>query len=416
MKWKDYHRIWGIMLYGWCSLYMVRIGISPLLKPILEDFHLTYSQAGLLAMAIYITYALMQFPAGYLGDRLGRRKLLLLGIFGWTVITFLTGFCATFSSLFGLRLLTGFFQGAYFANERPLVAYYTPEDQKASGQGITLMGQGMGLALGMILSGFIADHLGWRWVFIFYAFPSLAAGLLILNYIREPQNLQPARSLNPASTFSFRHVFITGNLWFIYLSCFSNGYAFGLLGSWAPSILLETGLEGLTTPSLLAGFLGLTGMAGLYLTGRWSDRLVLQSGTRKSILIIYMMISFVSITFMGTAISLQFSAFPVAVSILFSSFFLWGFFPPMYALVTEMVPQQTLGTAFGFMNFLTYIGSMLASWSTGWIRDLSGSFAWGIYFSGILIFAGIIFVFLIQAGNGPKWDSPGEIHDLSSEN
>jgi len=65
------------------------------------------------------------------------------------------------------------------------------------------MGQGMGLALGMILSGFIADHLGWRWVFFLYAFPSLAAGLLILHYIREPQNLQPPRVLDPGSTFSF---------------------------------------------------------------------------------------------------------------------------------------------------------------------------------------------------------------------
>jgi len=117
---------------------MVRIGISPLLPPILEEFHLTYSQVGLLAMAIYISYALMQFPAGYLGDRLGRRNLLLLGIFGWTGITFLTGFCATFSSLFGLRLLTGFFQGTYFGNERPLVAYYTPGDQTASGRGLPL--------------------------------------------------------------------------------------------------------------------------------------------------------------------------------------------------------------------------------------------------------------------------------------
>jgi len=402
------------MLYGWCSLYMVRIGISPLLAPIREEFHLTYSQVGLLAMAIFVTYAIMQFPAGYLGDRLGRRTLLLLGIFGWTVITFLTGFCTAFASLFGLRLLTGFFQGAYFGNERPLVAYYTPGDQKASGQGITLMGQGMGMALGMILSGFIADHLGWRWVFILYAFPSLVAGLLVLNYLREPQNLQPAGAMNPDSTFSFRHVFITRNLWFIYLSCFSNGYAFGLLGSWAPSILLETGLQGLTTPSLLAGFLGFTGMAGLYLTGRWSDRLTLRSGTRKSILIIYMLISFALTTFMGTAISFQSSAFPVAVSIIFSSFFLWGFFPPLYALVTEVVPQRTLGTAFGFMNLLTYTGSMLASWLTGWLRDLSGSFAWGMYCSGILIFAGIIFVFLIKADSGSRWESHEGIHGVSS--
>lgn len=390
------------MLYGWCSLYMVRIGISPLLAPIREEFHLTYSQVGLLAMAIFVTYAIMQFPAGYLGDRLGRRTLLLVGIFGWTVITFLTGFCTAFASLFGLRLLTGFFQGAYFGNERPLVAYYTPEDQKASGQGITLMGQGMGMALGMILSGFIADHMGWRWVFILYALPSLVAGFLILRYIREPQKLQPARTAGPEPAFSFRHVFITRNLWFIYLAGFTIGYALWVLGIWAPSILLEMGLQGLTIPSFLAGFLGFAGMAGLYFTGRWSDRLSLRSINRKWILVIYMLISFALLMLIGMAISFQSPAFPVVVSILLSGFFLWGFFPPLYALVTELVPPRALGSVFGFLNLLTYTGSMLASWLTGWMRDLSGSFAWGMYCSGILIFAGIFFVFLIKADSGSR--------------
>ncbi len=408
MKWKDYHTVWTIMLYGWFSLYMVRVGISPLLKPILEEFHLTYSEAGLLAMAIFMTYAFMQFPAGYLGDRMGRKILLLIGTFGWAAMTFLTGFAYSFSSLFTFRLLTGLFQGTYFGNERPMTAYYTPQGQRASGQGITLTGQGIGMGLGMILAGFIADHLGWRWVFIIFAFPSLAAGFLILKYIREPERPAVPADLHSASAFSLRHVFITRDLWFIYIASFANAYSLWLLGSWTPSILAEMGLQGLTIPSLLASFLGFLGIAGLVLTGKLSDWLMLRSISRKWILVMYMLISCGSVLFMGIAVSLKYSVFSLAVFIFLASFVQWGFWPPLHALVTETVPQTAWGTALGFLNLITYIGSMLASWITGWIRDLSGSFAAGIYLSGILILLGTILLLLIAPGRNLKWEvQPG---------
>jgi MFS family permease len=404
VKWKDYHTVWAIMLYGWFSLYMVRVAISPLLKPILEEFHLTYSQAGLLAMAVFITYAFMQFPAGYLGDRMGKKILLLIGIFGWAATTFLTGLSYSFLSLFFFRLLTGVFQGTYFGSERPLTASWTPQGRRASGQGIPLTGQGMGLAVGMVLSGFIADHLGWRWVFILYAFPSFLAGFLILKYIREPQRVPLPAPVHPASRFSVRHVFITKDLWFIYMASFANAYALWLLGSWAPSILLEMGLQGLTLPSLLAGSLGIVGVPGLVLTGKWSDSLALRSISRKWILAAYLLVSFGSVIYMGIAISLKLSMLSMVISIFISGFFQWGFWPPLYALVTETVPQRTWGTVLGFLNLITYIGSMLASWMTGWFRDLSGSFALGRYLSGSIIFGGMVLILLIQPGGSRKWE------------
>ncbi len=390
------------MLYGWFTLYMVRVGISPVLKPIQDEFHLTYADAGLLAMGIFVTYAFMQFPAGYLADRMGRKILLLVGIFGWAAVTFMTSLANSFATLFVSRLLTGVFQGTYFGSERPLTASCTPEGRRALGLGITLTGQGFGLAGGMILSGIIADHLGWRWVFALYTLPTLLAAVLVIKYIQEPRAAVPAA---PRITggFSLRDVFITKDLWFIYTAGFVNGYGLWLIGSWAPSILLEMGLQGLTLPSFLSGLLGIVGVAGLVLTGKWSDALAGRTIDRKWILAVYLGISGASIFFMGAAVRQKFSVLSMVLFILLASFFQWGFWPPLYALITETVPQKVWGTVLGFLNLMTYTGSMLASWFTGWIRDLSGSFATGIFVAGVMIFAGMILILLIRPAGSAKW-------------
>lgn len=56
--------------------------IALFLPLIREDVDITFSQAGTLAAANTLVYALMQIPAGYLADRLGPKRLFIVGLLG----------------------------------------------------------------------------------------------------------------------------------------------------------------------------------------------------------------------------------------------------------------------------------------------------------------------------------------------
>ena len=155
------------------SLYMVRVGMSPILVPIMEEFHLNYAQAGFLSSAVFWAYTSMQIPSGYMGDRWGRRRFLLLGTLSWSILCLLTGFVTSFALLFLVRFLTGMAEGTYFGNDRPIIAAYTPSEKMGMGQGISTMGMGFGMGFGILLAGQIAEWWGWRSVFILYAIPSI---------------------------------------------------------------------------------------------------------------------------------------------------------------------------------------------------------------------------------------------------
>ena len=56
MPWRKYHTIWFVMAFGWVALYVVRMGISPVLGMIMEEFHISYATAGSLFSAIFLSY------------------------------------------------------------------------------------------------------------------------------------------------------------------------------------------------------------------------------------------------------------------------------------------------------------------------------------------------------------------------
>jgi MFS family permease len=271
MKWEKYHTLWAIMVFGWVTNYMVRSSLSPLLLPILQEFRLTYAQGGILATAFFYAYTFMQFPAGHLGDRLGRKVVLVLCTGWWGFMSLFTGLAHSFTSLFIFRFLTGIGEGAYFSNDRPIISAYTPERKRGLGQGISFIGLGIGMFIGFSLAGSISDLWGWRSVFILYAFPSFLASFLIYRSIDEPPRFERKETGDRKVSYSL--IFKSKDLWLLYFGGISANYALWVVGTWAPAMFKELGVGSLAQASFYSSLLGIAAIPGRSLTGFLSDRL-----------------------------------------------------------------------------------------------------------------------------------------------
>ena len=78
-----YQTVWAVLIFAWLTNYLVRMGLSPVLVPIMREFQLSYAQAGLLATAFFYAYTFMQLPAGVLGDWIGKKAILVLAPVWW---------------------------------------------------------------------------------------------------------------------------------------------------------------------------------------------------------------------------------------------------------------------------------------------------------------------------------------------
>jgi DHA1 family multidrug resistance protein-like MFS transporter len=130
---------------------------------------------------------------GRLGDRLGRRRALIVAFAGGTAVFLLQGVAQNVQHLFALRLLQGAFAAGMLPTLYAAMALHTPEAQRAGvmafGSSATLLG---GLA-GPVVGGLLASQLGMRPVFLI---STALFALNALNAMRLPPDpgRAPARA------------------------------------------------------------------------------------------------------------------------------------------------------------------------------------------------------------------------------
>ena len=388
----SYSLVWGLLVYAWISNTMIRMGLSSLLPPIMAELGLSYTMAGLLATAYFYAYMAMQIPAGILGDRLGRKRVIVAGITLGAAATVMTGLAGSFLALFLARLLTGVGQGFLYSNDRVLIAAYTPKEKMALGQGVSFSGGGVGMALGLLLAGVLGEVMAWRSVFFLFALPPLIAAGLIAWLIPEP--LPPHHSSGPKQ--SFRRVFFNRDLWLLGIAGIMPVAVLLVISIWGPLLFAEIGVKELGRSASYASIQGLAAPFALFSMGWLSDRLARRGIGRKVVAALSIFLMGLSVAAIGLVVGGQGPPWLLVILLVSTSFFVWGTWAPCLALMTEIFPPSVLGTAFGLYNTICFVGSLIGPFLTGWLKDLTGSFAWGCYGAAMAALAGAVVAMAVR--------------------
>lgn len=74
---------WWVTIFlfwlGWIFMYADRTVLNPVMGELEKEFGLSGTQLGILNSVFYFSYALLQVPAGILGDKIGKKKVLVPG-------------------------------------------------------------------------------------------------------------------------------------------------------------------------------------------------------------------------------------------------------------------------------------------------------------------------------------------------
>jgi MFS family permease len=377
---------------------MVRMIFTPALSFIIEEYQITYTQAGTLATAVFWAYAGMQFPAGILGDRLGRKPVLCLGILSWSILCILTSMAYSLTVLFLLRLLTGLAEGSYFGNDRAIISSFTPKERWGIAQGVSMTGAGIGNFLGFFLGGLVAEAWGWRYIFIFVGLGSLAISMLFLKFI--PGSSVDSKDASKRDRSEVKvplwNLFIHKDLWIMYYIGFAVMVIFWIFGIWTPSILLDMGIVSKKASSLYASIFAFCGIPSMVLAGWASDSMLKKRGMeRKWGLSFSLFLTMALVFFTGYSVEHRLNFLIFSILIGTSGFLVSSLFPPLYAMIAEASSPGILGATFGFFNFIAFLGAILAPIVAGSIKDLTDSFAWSFYLgASILGIAALLALFV----------------------
>ena len=384
-----YVLVWALVVFAWIANYLVRMGFPALLPPIMQELRLSFTSAGLLSTAAFFYgYTMMQFPAGLLGDRFGRRRVLIAGLLAGALASAATGLAGAFATLLAARLLTGASQGCLFSNDRAIIAAVTPPERIALGQAVSFSGPGLGMTVGLLLSGVLGELLPWRQVFFVFAVPPVVAALLIRCFVPAPPQAFATGRLRPR----VRRVLAVPDVWVLGLAGMAVMWVLYALATWAPTMFLEAGVKELGRAALLASLQGIAGVAGLVVGGSAGDRALGRRGGRHAVVAASLFALTVSVAALALVVQLWRSPLALAAGLVLTAVCAWSVWGPSFALLSEAFRGDDLSTAFGIYNTICVLGAVVAPLVTGWMRDVTGSFSAGCYLSAAVAAAGAVIV------------------------
>lgn len=142
--------------------YADRTSITAVYAVLKTDLGFSDVGLGAIGSLFLWSYALASPVAGYLGDRIDRRRVVLWSLFAWSLVTLLTSFVAERWQLLGMRAVLGCTEALYLPSAFALVAEYHSARTRATALGVLSIGQYAGLVGGSTLAGYLADLHGWR--------------------------------------------------------------------------------------------------------------------------------------------------------------------------------------------------------------------------------------------------------------
>jgi DHA2 family multidrug resistance protein len=132
----------------------------------------------------YIVSAAIMTPlSGWLADRIGRKRMFLLSIGGFTVASMLCGIATSLPELVIFRVLQGVFGAALIPLSQAVLLDINPPEKH--GQAMAIWGAGaiLGPILGPALGGYFTENFSWRWCFYINLPIGILAFLGVLFFI-----------------------------------------------------------------------------------------------------------------------------------------------------------------------------------------------------------------------------------------
>ena len=178
-------KIVALAFTAWIFDFYDLILYSFLLVPVARELHLTPEQSSLALGTSLLMTALGGVVFGFLGDRFGRKPMIVATVAIYGVGTALCGFSHNLVQLILFRSITGLGMGGGWAPGQSLVAESVPAERRARYAAYVQTGAPLGVLLAAAAGGYLAPAIGWRLTFIVSAIPAVFVVAAVLKWMPE---------------------------------------------------------------------------------------------------------------------------------------------------------------------------------------------------------------------------------------
>jgi MFS transporter, ACS family, D-galactonate transporter len=459
-----YRTLWIWLALGWVASGVDRTITGPVTTymidnevPLLQGVENPFAVGGLVGSLLFAGYMLMQFPGGYVGDRLGHRTVIVISIVWAGVATILSGLVTALIGLVALRVITGLGAGLFYSNDRSVITEQTPFEKRSLGMGFVITGLAIGITLAFLLAppliGLGTSVFGaegaWRMPFIVLGAAAVIIGVGMAIFFRGQggeHEFRPAYAAALARLGIYAAIFLVAvvgiyfvatraglpewgvallelavalllvgfifvrlsgeispvlynrDLLLIYIAAIAILWNLWFFGFWSVSIIADAAQSSFLQAALTAAFNAGAGILGFPAGGWLADYAKRKGWGRKTMLVSFTLIQSLLTLGFGFYIMNGGQSVLVLGALLFTASLFFNALQPMsHALTADLVPSAAyLGAAFGLWNLIGEMGAVLSPAISGTLRDATGDWTAAVMLDAAIILVSFVLLLFVR--------------------
>lgn len=368
---KSRNVILALLFLGWSLGNLDRYIMNYAVVSITGDLQLDASSTGIILSAFFLGYAIMQIPGGWLADKFGAKRILLMAVIMWSIFTGLTAIAWSLTAMIVIRFLFGIGEGGFQPSSSKIIATIFPKEERGRAMSIMLTSGGIVSLIVPLLAAYLLGTIGWRMMFIIIGAFGAIIAYLYWKYIQLPkaETADAAETGSPAVKVSFKELLKTPLMWNLIIAYFCIYAVNWGLVSWIPTYLQKNRGLDLMSIGWAQTIPAITTIIGVYGSGYIIDKL--PKGMEK-------VLGSISCAVIGLLLYLMFTAKTVTLFIGYQtvvSIFIAFVITLLPVIVLKKLPSSITGSAMGIANTGGQLAGFVTPMAIGFMVDaFNGSF------------------------------------------
>jgi MFS transporter, ACS family, glucarate transporter len=388
--------------------YVDRVGISVALPLMAKDLGLSTIERAWVLSAFGWAYAVFEIPGGWLGDKIGPRKVLMRIVIWWSIFTAATGWALGATSLIVTRTLFGAGEAGAFPNMTRVFTTWLPVKERERAQATLWLATRVSAAFAPLLVVQIIDLIGWRRTFEVFGIIGVVWAIVFFRWFRDNPAEHPAvnkaelAQLPSLSQTAISHsgvpwgvIFSSPAVWLLSIQYMCLAYGWWFYVNWLPSYLQQARGTSMKMGAILSGLPLLLGGVGCLVSAWIVPKLTRRFGSVSTARRIIAVTGFVGastsiIIFTGISDPVK-AMFVLGMAGFFNDFVM----PAAWASTMDIGGRYS-GTVSGAMNTLGSVAGASSLLVVGYLLTWTSN-NWTLTFyisAGIYLIGAICWLFL----------------------
>jgi len=374
-----------------------------------KDLNITAAMSSLLGSLFFLGYFFFQIPGTVYAARKSAKKLIFWSLILWGALAMATGILSNVKGLIVIRFMLGVVESAVMPSMLVFLSTWFKKSERSRANTFLILGNPATILWMSILSGYLIDSLGWRWMFILEGFPAIIWALLWWWLVvdkpaeakwltdHEKHDLQAELDIEQQSIKPVRNYAVAFRSRVVILLCLQYAlWCIGVYGfvMWLPSIINTSPDANIVKTGWLASVPYLLAIVGMLAASYFSDK------TLKRKLFIWPFLLIGAIAFYGSYLTGASNFWLSYLLLVIAGGAMYAPYGPFFAVITDILPRNVAPGAIALINSLGALGSFAGAYIVGYLNGTTGGFAASyIFMAGSLLISSILTIVAIKGGN-----------------